>query len=46
MNDIGYIKISYEGLYLHTTDKRLNLEQLEYRRGYVLGAIDYHKLSL
>lgn len=38
-----YIDIAYKGSYAENTVKSLDLEGLKYRRGYTVGAINYHK---
>lgn len=43
MKDIGYIDLEFKGSYMETGIKAETAEQLQYRRGYTLGAIDYHQ---
>ena len=44
MNDVGYIDIAYKGSCVENKVKSIQTkENLLYRRGYTLGAIEFHK---
>lgn len=42
MNDIGYENLNYKNSVGYTTVISLNVEQLQYRKGYTEGAIEFH----